>query len=80
MYKPNRLPKLIIKGPLGEVTGETLPTPLYENDELKLELIVEDPDQDPVNLYAENLPSELFSPFQPKTTKMLDSNGNLQVN
>ena len=57
LYKPNRLPKLIIKGPLSEVTGETLPTPLYENDELKLELIVEDPDQDPVNLYAENLPS-----------------------
>ena len=57
LYKPNRLPKLTIKGPLSEISGETLPTPLYENDELKLELIVEDPDQDPVNLYAENLPS-----------------------
>ncbi len=57
LYRPNQLPTMTIKGPLSEISGNTLPTPLYENDELKLELVVEDPDQDHVNFYAENLPS-----------------------
>ena len=56
LYQPNRIPTLVIKDDIGEISGDTLRAPVYENTNLKLELVVTDEDQDPITLYAENLP------------------------
>ena len=56
LYQPNRIPTLVIKDDIGEISGDTLRAPVYENTNLQLELVATDEDQDPITLYAENLP------------------------
>ena len=56
LYQPNRIPTLVIKDDIGEISGDALRAPVYENTNLQLELVATDEDQDPITLYAENLP------------------------